>query len=118
MSISTAQIEEDQRAFNSQQSAVYLASPPESKLGFASSTKGPMPLNGLRHRPQGSTNGWYLWCGQEFSDAADFFQPLHTRHVYEAYPQAVKLLGLPPGYRFLLAEDYVDVWYDASLLNV
>jgi hypothetical protein len=118
MSIDTAQIEEDQRAFSTQQSAAYLASPPESKLGFALSTKGLKPLNGLRHPPQGGTNGWYLWCGEEYSDAADFFQPLHTRHVYEDYPQVVKLLGLPPGYRFLLVGDYLDVWYDASLLDV
>ena len=73
---------------------------------------------GLRHPPQDETSGWYIWCGQELSDAADFFDPLHTRHLYEEYPDLVKLLGLPPGYRFILASDYLDVWYDASLLNV
>jgi len=118
MSMSLEQIEESQRAFNRQHSAVYLPSSPESKLGFALSTKGLTPMNGLRHPAQGDTNGWYLWCGEEYSGAADFFQPLHTRHVYEDYPQVVKLLGLPPGYRFLLAGTYLDVWYDASLLNV
>jgi|HubBroStandDraft_6_1064221.scaffolds.fasta_scaffold2111943_1 hypothetical protein len=118
MSISPIQIEEDQRGFSRQKSATYLASSPDSKLGFALSTKGLTPMNGLRHPPQGDTNGWYLWCGEEYSDAADFFQPLHTRHVYEDYPQVVKLLGLPPGYRFLLVGDYLDVWYDASLLDV
>jgi len=118
MTISPAQIEDDQRAFSRKQSADYVASPPESKLGFALSTKGLAPLNGLRHPAQGETNGWYLWCGEKYSRAADFFQPLHTRHVYESYPQVAKLLGLPPGYRFLLAGDYLDVWYDESLLNV
>ncbi len=118
VSISSAQIEEEQRSFNRQHSAVYLASPPDSKLGFALATKGLTPLNGLRHPAQGDTNGWYLWCGEEYSGESDFFQPLHARHVYEDYPQIVKLLGLPPGYRFLLAGDYLDVWYDASLLDV
>ena len=33
-------------------------------------------------------------------------------------PEVLEFLGLPPGYRFLLAIDYVDVWYDPSLLNV
>lgn len=118
MSISPAQIEEAQRAFSRQKSTNCLASSPESKLGFALSTKGLTPVNGLRHPPQGDTNGWYLWCGEQCSDAPDFFQPLHARHVYEDYPRVIKLLGLPPGYRFLLAGDYLDVWYDPSLLSV
>jgi hypothetical protein len=90
----------------------------ESKLGFAISTKGRNPINGLRHPVTDDTNGWYIWCGQEFSDAPDFFSPLHAKHLYDEYPELTKLLGLPPGYRFLLAGDYLDVWFDASLLNV
>jgi len=116
--MSARQIEEVQKAFCRQSGAAYFPSLGESKLGFALSTKGRVPLNGLRHPPQGDTNGWYLWCGETFSEAADFFQPFHTRHVYDEYPACAKLLGLPPGYRFLLAGDYLDVWYDASLLKV
>ena len=118
VSTSPAQIEEAQRAFCLRHEAVYLASPGSSKLGFALSTKGQIPVNGLRHPPQEDTNGWYIWCGEEYSSASDFFQPLHTQHVYDDSPNLSKLLGLPPGYRFLLAGDYLDVWYDASLLNV
>jgi hypothetical protein len=116
--ISAEQIEEIQRAFCRKQAAQYMATPSDTKTGFARSTKGRVPVNGLRHPPKGETSGWYVWCGQEFSDAADFFDPLHTRHLYEEYPDLVKLFGLPPGYRFVLASDYLDVWYDASLLNV
>jgi hypothetical protein len=116
--ISSARIEEQQRAFCDQHSTAYVASPEQSKVGFALSTKGRIPVNGLRHPPQGDANGWYLWCGEEYSDAPDFFQPLHTQHVYDESPDLVKLLGLPPGYRFLLAGDYLDVWYDPSLLNI
>jgi hypothetical protein len=90
----------------------------QTKSGFALTTKGAVPINGLRHPPQGDTSGWYIWCGKEFSTAPDFFAPLHTEHIYEDYPQIVKFLGLPPGYRFLVAGDYEDVWYDPSLLNV
>jgi hypothetical protein len=77
-----------------------------------------IPINGLRHPVVGETSGWYIWCGRIFSDAPDFFAPLHTFHLYEDYPEIAHLLGLPPGYRFLLAGDSLDVWFDASLLNV
>ncbi len=118
MTVSAVQIEETQKAFCRQSAAVYVPSPGDSKLGFALSTSERVPINGLRHPPQGDTNGWYLWCGESFSEDADFFQPLHTRHVYDEYPSITKLLGLPPGYRFLLAGEYLDVWYDSSLLNI
>jgi hypothetical protein len=54
----------------------------------------------------------------EFSSERDFFQPLHTSHLTQRLPQAVRFLGLSPGSRFLLSGDYVDVWFDESLLNV
>jgi hypothetical protein len=30
----------------------------------------------------------------------------------------VRFLGLPPGWRFLVAGDYEDVWEEQSLLDV
>ena len=114
---SEAHIERDQRAFCSEWSAHYLACSALSKIGFALSTKGEVPINGLRHPPQGDTTGWYLWCGEEWSDSPDFFQPIHTHHLYTDFPNVVRFLGLAPGYRFLLAEDHLDVWYDPSLLK-
>jgi hypothetical protein len=111
-------IEEAQRTFCAQHGADYVPSRSEAKSGFALSTKGLAPINGLRHPPTADTTGWYIWCGEQFSEADDFFDPVHTRHLYEDYPQLVKLLGLPPGYRFLLAGDYLDVWYDASLQKI
>ena len=112
------QIAEIQKAFCAERQTECVPASPDSKLGFALSTDGRTPINGLRHPVQDETNGWYIWCGQNFSDASDFFSPLHTRHVYEGHPELTKLLGLPPGYRFLVAGNYVDVWYDDSLLNV
>ena len=96
----------------------YVPSLPESKLGFALSTKGKLPINGLRHPVVGETNGWYLWCGESFSNDPEYFQPLHTSHVYGDYPEVAKFLGLPPGFRFLFTPESVDIWFDESLLKV
>jgi len=112
------EIEQAQMAFCAERGTQLVYVAPESKLGFALKTKGKQPINGLRHPVCGETCGWYLWCGEDFSDAPDFFSPIHAKHVYDDYPQLRKLLGLPPGYRFLLAGEYLDVWYDASLLNI
>jgi len=107
-----------QTALCEQHDAAFVPSPPESKLGFALSTKGTFPINGLRHPVVGETNGWYIWCGQDFRDDVEFFAPLHAGHVYEEYPEIAKFLGLPPGYRFLFAPGCTDVWFDESLLKV
>lgn len=90
----------------------------DSKLGFAIQTQGKIPINGLRHPPDEDTNGWYIWCGGEPSQGSSFFEPLHTRHLLDRCPEAIRFLALPPGCRFLVAGDYVDVWFDESLLNV
>jgi hypothetical protein len=93
---------------------------PESRLGVALNTRDDhvWPLNGLRHPPAGDTNGWYIWRGDELSEADDFFEPLHSLHLPEWCPAVVPYLALPPGWRFLLAPGHEDVWYDAALLDV
>jgi|SRR5579872_219728 len=111
-------IEARQKAVCAEHKTEHVPANPELKSGFALSTKGLKPINGLRHPVANGTTGWYIWCGEHFSEAIDFFAPVHTSHIYEDYPELVRLLGLPPGYRFLLADDYLDVWYDASLLNI
>lgn len=88
------------------------------KVGFALQTQGKIPVNGLRHPREADTSGWYIWRGQEYSEDSAFFSPLHAKHLTEACPEVVKYLGLPPGYRFLIAGDYVDIWYDESLLSI
>lgn len=117
MSIPQTEIEEAQRAVCRQFAAEYVPTLQNSKIGFAASTKGMIPINGLRHPAEGETSGWYIWYGEAFSEAADFFVPLHTYHLPEECPEILNLLGLPFGYRFLLAGDYLDVWYDPSLLG-
>ncbi len=118
MSWLPTQIEDSQRAICAENRAEYVAAPNDTKIGFAISTKGLLPLNGLRHPVAGESNGWYIWCGESYSEAKDFFSPLHTFHLLEEYPELVPLLGLPPGYRFLKSVDYLDIWYDLTLLSV
>src|ERR1700761_2856647 len=61
------------------------------------------PINGLRHPPERGTTGWYLWSGEDFSDAPDYFVPWKTKHFNERYPGFAKYFGLAPGWRFLIA---------------
>jgi hypothetical protein len=75
------------------------------------------PLHGLRHPPEADITGWYLWWG-ELRDNADFFMPWHVTHALDRCPGLRRLLELPPGWRFIYAPDYTDVWQDDSLLDV
>lgn len=76
------------------------------------------PLNGMRHLPEGTLNGWFVWTGEDFSDDANYFQPIHVEHMPEQFPEVLPFLALPPGWRFLLAPGHVDVWFDPKLLEL
>ncbi len=95
----------------------FVESPPDFKIGIARNARpGNWPLNGLRNPPEGGTCGWYIWAGETLSSDPDFFEPLHVSDVPELLPQVFPYLALPPGWRFRLAEDHEDVWYDPELL--
>jgi hypothetical protein len=49
----------------------------------------PLPLNGLRHAPEGDTCGWYIWAGEELSDDSAFFEPLHVEHLPAVCPEVL-----------------------------
>lgn len=99
--------------------AEFAPSPSHLKVGIALNVReGVLPVNGLRHPPEGDTTGWYIWAGDEPGDAPDYFLPLHVEHLPEWCPDAMRFLGLPPGWRFLFAPGSEDVWRDPSLLNV
>ena len=96
---------------------VYFPSPASLTIGLAEQVRsGELPLHGLRRPPEGDGSGWYIWAG-EFSEAADFFKPRHVSHIETWAPLALKFLGLPPGWRFLVTPDYENVWYDEALWN-
>jgi hypothetical protein len=109
----------DQEAICRRFGADYVAASSDAMLGVAAAVgSGLLPLNGLRHPPEHDTCGWYLWAGEELSDAPDFFQPLHLGHLAERCPEVLPYLGLAPGWRFLVADGHEDVWYDASLVAI
>lgn len=97
MDLRQAQIEAAQRLLCKECQVEYVASPAHSKTGFAIATRGQLPVNGLRHPVVGTTSGWYIWCGEQFSEDPDFFAPRHTQHIYEDFPEVAEFLGLPPG---------------------
>lgn len=88
------------------------------KVGISQNARGgSLPVNGLRHAPAGHTTGWYIWAGEELSEDAGFFQPLHVEHLKALCPQVIPYLALPPGWRFLLADGHEDVWFDPAIVN-
>lgn len=110
-------IEDVQKELCRRFGADFYPAPVDLKVGIALNVReGIVPINGLRHRPEGDTTGWYIWAGEELSSDPDFFKPLHVKHLEQWCPQILKYLGLPPGWRFLLAGDHEDVWFDKSLL--
>jgi hypothetical protein len=91
----------------------------DQKLGIARNVKSTLlPINGLRHPEVSGTCGWYIWAGEELKQEDDFFVPLHIEHLASWCPTIEHLLALPPGWRFLVAGEQEDVWFDPSLLNV
>lgn len=111
------ELDEAQRTLAARFNTVAIPLNPEAKVGIAKNVlEGMQPLNALRHAPEGDTSGWYIWSGEELSDAADFFVPLHVSHLTDWCPQIFPYLGLPPGWRILLAPGYEDVWFDEDLL--
>jgi hypothetical protein len=97
--------------------AEFLESPENLKVGISQNVKeGILPINGLRIKPEGDTTGWYIWAGEEFSTDSDFFQPVHVVHLESWNPLIQKYLGLGSGWRFLVTENYEDVWFDSDLL--
>jgi hypothetical protein len=73
------------------------------------------PINGLRHLPVKGTCGWYLWA-RDYSENPNFFQSHHAEHIVSARPEIASYLALPPGWGFIIAPGYEDVWRDESLL--
>jgi len=87
------------------------AIPPEDQVAVAISTLGQMPVYGTRIvLPENGTVSWFVHCGN-YSDADDFYQPVHTAHLTDMLPQIVRYLHLPPGAKFIIDDQgYEDVW--------
>jgi hypothetical protein len=110
---------DEQEATCRKYNVAYVPAPRDLRVGISRNVRdGILPINGLRHPPAGDTTGWYIWAGGEPSDRPDFFVSLHVEHLKEWCPDAIRFLGLPPGWRFLVGEEHEDVWEDPSLLDV
>lgn len=111
-------MEENQKKICEKYGVDFVACDLSLKVGISKNVRdGVRPLNGLRIYPVGDTCGWYIWAGEEWSDAPDFFVPLHAEHLDEWAPLVTPYLGLPPGWRFLVTEEYEDVWEDKQILE-
>ena len=93
--------------------------PPLIELKFGVSQAvgtGVYPIHVLRHREESGTSGWYIWVG-EYSDDPEFFQSLHGYHLEQTCPEVLNYSALPPGWRFLIAPQHEDVWFDETLIE-
>jgi hypothetical protein len=109
-------IEEQQQKICKKYSADFLACDLTLKVGISCNVKnGERPIHGVRVKQEKETSGWYIWAG-EWSDDPDFYVPIHGIHLYEWEKIILPYLGLPEGWRFLITEDYEDVWYDPEVL--
>lgn len=107
-------VEEIQQRLCMTYGAAFEPPAPGSRVGLALQTMGRIPIHGVRLAPGGGACGWYLYAGEEWSDAPDFYQPLCVEHLEQYCKEALPFLGLPPGWRFLTdGQGYVDVWYEA-----
>jgi len=89
------------------------------KVGIARNVRdGVQPVNGFRHPPEPGTTGWFIYSGEEPETDPDFFVSLHVSHLDEWCPEVLRYLCLPPGWRFLSAPGYEDVWFDEALLHL
>ena len=110
--------EDDQKALCARIGTAFVPPSRFEKVGIALATLHLRPLNGLRHPPERGTCGWYIWGGEELSQDPEFFQPLHVHHLDDRCPAVLPYLALPPGWRFLIADGYEDVWEDRLLLEI
>ncbi|AJO79184.1 hypothetical protein [Pseudomonas sp. MRSN 12121] len=87
---------------------------PEDMIAVALATLGRSPIYGTRIAlPEGGNVSWFIHCG-DYSDAEDFYQPVHAEHLHERLPHVMNYLCLPAGARFIIdTEGYEDVWIEA-----
>ena len=79
---------------------------------------GALPVNGLRHLPDGRSCGWYLWTGADIDRSDEsFFRPIHVSHLSDHDLAVLPYLALPVGWRFQIGPDHEDIWFDSELLQ-
>jgi hypothetical protein len=69
-------------------------------------------INGFRRSPEGNTCGWFLWKGEEMSDSEISFRQINVTYLIGHCHQVIPYLGLPTGWRFLVAGGHGRAWPD------
>lgn len=87
------------------------------KARIALATLVHIPPSGLRHRPEAGPSGSYIWARTMIREAAEFFDPLHHRHMTTHGAAPVLSLAPPPDLRFVGAPGRMDAWFDPELLQ-
>jgi hypothetical protein len=114
----TGKIDQSQQDVCRRFGAEFMPTDETYKLGMSENAmRCEQPLNGLRHSPESGTSGWFIWGGEQLSSDPEFFKPVHVYHAQELCPEVLPYLALPPGWRFLIADGYEDVWFDEALLS-
>lgn len=114
----SAQVTPEQAAICAKYGATPTPVGDDLKVGIARNVRpGAQPVNGFRHPQEAGTTGWFIYVGGEPEEDADFFVPLHVSHLDKWCPEVLPYLALPPGWRFLIAPGYEDVWPDETLLQ-
>ena len=98
-------------------SAIHFPCGEDLSVYFASETKGLLPLNGERVKGLDGESGWYIWCGAERHDRDDFFEQISVFDLSQRAPLASAFLGLPTGFKFLIAGGHKRAWLEPSLLS-
>jgi hypothetical protein len=77
------------------------------------------PVRGMRLPIEGSACGWRLWAGEgEMSRSPDYFELVKVEYLYDRCQEVLPYLGLPPGWRFVVAPGYFDVTDDPAFSGV
>ncbi len=89
----------------------------DEKVGIALETLHLQPIYGVRTSPVTGSSGWFFWGG-EYSDAENFFQSIHSKHLEAIFPVVIDFLCLSPRHKFIIDnQGYEDVWFDETLVN-
>ncbi|WP_434739085.1 immunity protein Imm33 domain-containing protein [Streptomyces katrae] len=118
-SVSESDITARQRALCIRLGASHLPVRDSEKLGISRGLleEKKWPLHGVRMAPEAGTCGWYLWTGDHDANDPDFFVPVHAKHLLDTRPDVGIYLGLPPGWRFLIAPNHEDCWFDQEVIQ-
>ena len=87
-------------------------------VGYSIINEGKWPLNALRHKNAEEYTGWYIWWGDTLTEDDDFFKPTHLHHIKVVGVDFRPYLALEPGWRWLLAPDFADAWFDQFVAKV